>query len=77
MATPRVLLSSAIMPEVNNWIPPSYAQDHEKLEHLAKDIFADEVPGDDSEVHFYLAALDIGTTTCTARLVLHLWNQRE
>ncbi|KAL5406195.1 hypothetical protein PMIN03_007945 [Paraphaeosphaeria minitans] len=77
MATPRVLLSSAIAPEVNNWIPPSYARDHEKLVCVAKEIFAGDITGDDLEVHFHLAPLDIGAMTCTARLVPQFWNRGD
>ncbi|KAF2451115.1 hypothetical protein P171DRAFT_480151 [Karstenula rhodostoma CBS 690.94] len=77
MATPRILLSSANSPDVNNWIPPSYAQDHAKLVCAAKELFIQEFSGDDWDVHFHLAALDIGATTCTARLVPHFWNRGD
>lgn len=44
---------------------------------LAKVVFGHEFAGDDWDVHFHLAALDIGATACTARLLPHLWNKGE
>jgi hypothetical protein len=44
---------------------------------LAKELFGHESPGDDGEVHFHLAALDIGATTCTARLVPRFWDKGD
>jgi hypothetical protein len=44
---------------------------------LAKELFSHEFSADDGEVHFHLAALDIGATTCTARLVPRFWNNGD
>ncbi|KAL5452222.1 hypothetical protein PMIN07_008399 [Paraphaeosphaeria minitans] len=49
----------------------------QKLVCVAKEIFAGDITGDDLEVHFHLAPLDIGAMTCTARLVPQFWNRGD